>query len=80
MLVMSQCYSIIIYRGISAPGYSDGSVGSFDRQIQSEYYGGTISVSIEGIALEHLSALPKADINSTTPSRQRHAVFRSFFI
>ena len=33
---------------------------------------------IEGIALEHFSASPKADINSTTPSRQRHAVFQSF--
>ena len=35
-------------------------------------------MSIEGIALEHFSVLPKVDINSTTPSRQRHAVFRSF--
>ena len=35
-------------------------------------------MSIEGIALEHFSALPKADINSTTPSHQRHAVFHSF--
>ena len=35
-------------------------------------------MSIEVIALEHFSALPKADINSTTPSRQRHAVFHYF--
>ena len=35
-------------------------------------------MSIEGIALEHLSAFPKADINSTTLSHQRHAVFHSF--
>ena len=35
-------------------------------------------MSIEGIALEHCSALPKAYINSTTPSRQRHAVSYSF--
>ena len=35
-------------------------------------------MSIEGIVLEHFSALPKADINSTTPSRQRHAVFHYF--
>ena len=35
-------------------------------------------MSIEGIELEHLSAAPKEDINSTTPSRQRHAVFHSF--
>ena len=33
---------------------------------------------IEGIALEHFSALPKADLNSTTTSRQRYAVFHSF--
>ena len=33
---------------------------------------------IEGIALEHFSAAPKTDINLTTPSRQRHAVFHYF--
>ena len=33
---------------------------------------------MEGIALETFSALPKTDINSTTPSRQRHALFHSF--
>ena len=33
---------------------------------------------IEGIVLEHFSASPQEDINSTTPSRQRHAVFYSF--
>ena len=35
-------------------------------------------MSIEVIALEHFSALPKADSNTTTPSRQHHAVFQSF--
>ena len=35
-------------------------------------------MSIDGISLEHFSALPKTDINSTTPSLQRHAVFHSF--
>ena len=35
-------------------------------------------MSIEGIALEHLSTLPQKNINSTTPPRQRHAVFHSF--
>ena len=34
-------------------------------------------MSIEGIALEHFSTLPKSDINSTAPSRERHAVFHS---
>ena len=33
---------------------------------------------IEGIALEHFSAAPQVDINSTTPLRPRHAVFHSF--
>ena len=53
-------------------------VASFAHQIQSEYYGVNISVYIECIELEHFSALTKADINSTTPSRQRHAVFHYF--
>ena len=35
-------------------------------------------MSIEGIALENFSAAPQEDINSTTPSRQRHAVFHHF--
>ena len=58
--------------------YSERVVAIFSNQIQSEYYGGNGSVSIEVITLEHFSALPKSDINSTTPSRQRHAVFHSF--
>ena len=36
-------------------------------------------MSIEVILLEHFSAVPKTDINSTTPSRQLHAVFHYFF-
>ena len=50
----------------------------FANQIQSEYCGGNRPVSIEGIALEHFSAAPQADINSSTLSRPRHAVFHSF--
>ena len=42
--------------------YDKRLVERFADQIQSEYYGGNISVSIEGIALEHFSAVPKADI------------------
>ena len=38
--------------------YADRVVASFSHQRQSEYYGGNRYVSIEGIALEHLSALP----------------------
>ena len=58
--------------------YAERLVVSFANQIQSGYYGGNISVSIEGISLEHFSAATQADINSTTPSRPRHAVFHSF--
>ena len=58
--------------------YSERVFSSFANKIQSEYYGGNRSVYIEGIPLEHLSAVPRTDIHSTTPSRQRHAVFHSF--
>ena len=43
--------------------YAERVIASFANQIQSEYYGGNISVSIEGIALKHFSAAPKSDIN-----------------
>ena len=39
-------------------GYAERVVARFDNQIQSEHYGGNRSVSIEGITLEHFSALP----------------------
>ena len=39
--------------------YDDMVVASFAHQIQSEYYGGNRSVSIEGIVLENFSALPQ---------------------
>ena len=45
---------------------------------QSEYYGRNRYVSIEGSTLEHFSAVPQTNINSTTPSRQRHAFLNSF--
>ena len=35
---------------------------------------------IEGIALENISAVPQADINSSKISNQRHAVFHSFYM
>ena len=35
-------------------------------------------MSIEGIALEHFSAAPQADITSSSFPRPRHAVFHSF--
>ena len=58
--------------------YAERAVSSFSNQIQSEYHSGNISVSIEGIALESFSAVPQTNLNLTTPSRQRHAVFHSF--
>ena len=58
--------------------YAERLLASFANQIKSEYYGGNRSVSIEGIALEHFSAAPKADINSCTLSRPQHALFHSF--
>ena len=60
--------------------YVERVVASFDHQIQSEYYGVNRSVTIEGIELKFFSALPKADINTTTQSRQCHAVFHSFYL
>ena len=59
--------------------YAKRVVASFAHQIQSKYYGENISVSIEGIALEHLSALPQTEINSFTKSCPRHAVFHYLF-
>ena len=35
-------------------------------------------MSIEGIILEHFSAVQQKNINSTTPSHQRHSLFQSF--
>ena len=35
-------------------------------------------MSIEGIALENFSAAPQTDINSSTLSRPRHALFHYF--
>ena len=58
--------------------YAERVVASFANQIQSEYYGGNRSVYIEGIALETFSAAPQADINSSTLSRPRNAVFNYF--
>ena len=55
--------------------YEERVVESFSNQIQSEYYGGNRSVSIEDISLKHFIVAPQEDINSTTPSRQCHEVF-----
>ena len=53
-------------------------VASFAHKIQSEYYGRNRSVSIEGVVLEHFSALTQTEINSSTKLCPRHSVFHSF--
>ena len=58
--------------------YAERVVASFPHQIQSKYYGGNISKPIECIALEHFSALPQTEINSSTKVCPRHAVFHYF--
>ena len=58
--------------------FAERVVASFSNQIQSEYYGGNISVSIEGISLEHFSTLPQIEINTSTKPCPRHAVFHFF--
>ena len=60
--------------------YSDRVVASFAQQIQSKYCGINISLSIEGISLEHFSALPNSGINSTTSSLQHPALFHSSYM
>ena len=60
--------------------YSERVVASFANQIQSGYYGGNRYVSIEGIVLDFFCAAPQTDINSSTISRPRHAVFHSFYL
>ena len=64
--------------GLCCRDYDERVVASFSHQIQSEYYGGNISVSIKGITLENFSSLSTAYINPTKPSRQRDAVFNYF--
>ena len=64
--------------GLCRRDYDERVVASFTHQIQSEYYDGNISVSIEGIELVHFSVLPTADIKTPTQSRKRHAVFHYF--
>ena len=76
---MSQCYSIIIDRGISVPGHGKDVVDGLNDVDNCSIFGNR-SIYIEGIALENFSAVPQADINSSTISHQRHAVLQYFFI
>ena len=58
--------------------YDESLVASFAHQIQSKYYAGNRSMSIDFIVLEHFSTLPNSGINSSIKSLPRHAVFRYF--
>ena len=58
--------------------YAERVVASFPHQIQSEYYGGNISVYIKGIALEQFNELTQIEINSSTKSCPHHASFHFF--
>ena len=46
--------------------YAERVIAISPHKIQSEYYGGNISVSIEGITLEHFNSLPQKEINTST--------------
>ena len=50
-------------------------VASLAHQIQSEYYSGNISVSIEGIALDHFSEPTHIETEETPQARTSHDVF-----
>ena len=58
--------------------YNERVVASFDYQIQSGWFVGNKSVSIEGIVLEHFSALPQTEIKSSTKLCPCNAIFHSF--
>ena len=61
MFKLRESYQDMLY----CRDYAERVVSSFSNQIQSEYYGGNRSVSIQGITLEQFSALPKTGINSS---------------
>ena len=51
-------------------------VTSYAHKIQSEYYGGNQSESIEGITLDKFSATTHTETGGTLQARTCHAVFR----
>ena len=58
--------------------YTDMEVAIFSHQIQSEYYGGNRSVSIEGISLENFISFTKGRYQLNLQTRQSHALFHSY--
>ena len=59
--------------------YAEILVASFAHQMQSEYYGGNQSVSIEGIALDKFSAPTLIETSSTPKECTHHTVFSFIF-
>ena len=55
--------------------YSERVVASFSHQTKSEYYGGNLFVSIDGIALENFSKPKQIEAAVTPQACTRHAVF-----
>ena len=57
--------------------YAKKVAASFAHQIQSEYYGGNIFVSIRGIALDHFIVTTQLVPLSAPLSCTRHSLFHS---
>ena len=55
--------------------YAERVVASFAHQIQCEYYGRNLSVSIEGIVLDNFSAPTQAETAATPQEHTRHDMF-----
>ena len=66
ILVIGLYYNIFSLLCVQHQDYPEKVVASFPHKIQSEHYGRNISVSIEGIALEHFSKLTNSGINPST--------------
>ena len=57
--------------------YSERMVASFAHQIQSEYYGGNMYVSIEVIPLEHFREPKNTETEGTPQAHTSNVVFHS---
>ena len=58
--------------------YEKGLVEIFSNQIQSEYFGGSMSVSMEVISLETFCVQKHLNLPSVKNNPSSHAVFHSF--
>ena len=59
--------------------YDEIIVSIFEQQIQSEYYGGNRSASIEDVALDHFSASTKSNPAVSDKEVSSQAVSHSFW-